>query len=192
MRTVFLDRDGVINQKAAPGEYVTRPKDLILLPKVSRAIKALNSTGWRVVVVTNQRGVALGRMSLQDVTRVHDQLMELLRVAGAALDAIYVCPHEIGSCHCRKPDVGLFLQAERDFGPIHFESAYIVGDSATDIAAGKRLGATTILLTDQLATIEGSSARPEYVAGSLYEAVITHILPTRAPSNSPSGWLLGR
>src|SRR5687768_8244975 len=109
--TAFLDRDGTINAPPPEGEYVTRPEALELLPRAGEAIARLNAAGWRVVVVTNQRGVALGRMTLSDVRDVHARLREELADRGAHLDGVYVCPHAEGTCGCRKPAVGLFEQA---------------------------------------------------------------------------------
>ncbi|HEV2062608.1 MAG TPA: HAD-IIIA family hydrolase, partial [Solirubrobacteraceae bacterium] len=99
----FLDRDGTINVKPPEGEYVEAPEELRLLPGAAAAIARLNAAGLPVIVVTNQRGVALGRMTEADVAAVHDRLREELSRAGAHVDAIYHCPHQEGACACRKP-----------------------------------------------------------------------------------------
>jgi D-glycero-D-manno-heptose 1,7-bisphosphate phosphatase len=145
-RWVFLDRDGTINVKPPPGEYVTSPEQLQLLPGAAAAIRGLNDAGIWVGVITNQRGIALGRMSEHDLLAVHDRLREELRRGGAHVDAIYVCPHEAGTCDCRKPLPGLLLQAQRDITGMDFARAVVIGDSDMDVQAGRAVGAATVLL----------------------------------------------
>lgn len=144
----FLDRDGTINAKAGgKGNYVETPDQLVLLPGAAAAIRRLNDAGFKVVVITNQRGVALGRMTHEDLDRVHARMRELLeREAGAHVDDIFYCPHQIDSCSCRKPDVGLFLEAKDRWPEIDLPASAMVGDSDNDVIAGSRLGMQTIRL----------------------------------------------
>jgi D-glycero-D-manno-heptose 1,7-bisphosphate phosphatase len=143
----FLDRDGTINVKAAEGEYVESPDQLVLIPGAAAAIRRLNDAGLKVVVVTNQRGIALGRMGEGDLDAVHLRLEELLAAEAAArLDAIFHCPHGLDSCDCRKPEAGLFLQAKERWPEIDLARSAMVGDSEVDALAGKRLGMTTFHL----------------------------------------------
>lgn len=151
---VFLDRDGVINRKPPAGHYVTCWEDFELLPGVAEAIAALNRSGRKVIVVTNQRGVALGLYSLDELAKMHARLQEALAVHGAHLDAIYVCPHDEGQCHCRKPKIGLFEQAFRDFPAAHAENSVMIGDSLRDIEAGRNAGMRTVF-------VDGTGASPE-------------------------------
>ena len=146
--TVFLDRDGTINRKPPEGEYVTRVSEFEFLPGAKEGIRMLNDAGMRVVIVTNQRGIALGRMSVADVERIHRRMLVELRLARASVDGVYICSHDKGCCTCRKPDVGLFLAAKRDFPQIDFARAAIVGDGEADMAAGARLGLRRILIDD--------------------------------------------
>jgi len=139
-RTAFLDRDGTINVKAPQGEYVRSVAEFRYLPGAQDAIRMLDDAGWRVVVVTNQRGIALGRMTDEAVDEIHRRLREL------PVAAVYVCPHEKGACDCRKPGTGLFLQAQRDFPEIEFARSVVIGDAPSDIAAGEALGCRTILV----------------------------------------------
>lgn len=139
-RAAFLDRDGTINRKAAEGEYITAPADFAFLPGAERAIGLLAAAGWRVVVVTNQRGVALGRMTLDDLAAVN------ARMAHLPIEGIFVCPHQRGSCDCRKPATGLFEQARDGLGGIDFAESVVIGDAASDIAAGRAIGARTYLV----------------------------------------------
>lgn len=145
-KAVFLDRDGLINVQAAPHHYITAWEDFHFLPGVPEAIRALNEAGYLVLIVTSQRGVARGMMTMEAVEDIHRRMCEALAEADAHIDGIYVCPHNEGECTCRKPDIGLFLQAESDF-PIDRASSWMVGDSDTDVEAGRRYGVRTILTT---------------------------------------------
>lgn len=149
LKYVFLDRDGVLNRKAPPAQYITRPEELVILPGVEEAVAALNRAGRKVIVVTNQRGIALGLYSHDDLNRIHDKLRAQLAAHGGHLDAIYVCPHEAGQCNCRKPLTGLFERAYRDFPDATPESSVMVGDSLRDIEAGLRAGMATVLITGE-------------------------------------------
>lgn len=146
LRTVFLDRDGVINEKAPEGDYIRRVEDLKLLPGAAAAIARLNRAGVRVVVVTNQRGVALGLYSKEDVLAIEAALETMLAAAGARLDAFYFCPHDEDTCNCRKPRPGLFEQAQADYPEIDPASSVMIGDSLSDIEFGCGLGMTTIFI----------------------------------------------
>jgi D-glycero-D-manno-heptose 1,7-bisphosphate phosphatase len=120
------------------GRYVTTYSEFQPLPGVSQAIARLNRAGLRVVVVSNQRGIALGLYSSDDVRKIHSALQSWLQSHGAHIDAFYFCPHDMQQCNCRKPLPGLFLQARADFSDIEF---------------GHRLGMTTVFL-------EGDSRAP--------------------------------
>jgi len=158
---VFLDRDGVLNRNPSDGRFVTRWEEFQLLPGVAEAIAALNQSGRKVIVVTNQRGVALGLFSHDDLNRLHDRLRERLAARGAHLDAIYVCPHDIGQCNCRKPLTGLFEQAFADFPLAIPGNSVMIGDSLCDIEASNRLGMRSVLVTggSEPVTAEASRAR---------------------------------
>lgn len=147
-KAVFLDRDGLINRQAAPHHYISAPENFEILPGVPEAIKRLNDAGFLVIVVTNQRGVARGMLTMEQVNTVHGYLQSELAKHRAHIDAIYICPHADGECACRKPDIGLFLMAEKDFD-IDKSQSWMVGDSDTDVEAGKRYGVRSIL-TDSL------------------------------------------
>lgn len=145
-KTVFLDRDGLINQKAPEHDYIKSWEEFRFLPGVAEAIRRLNDAGYLVLVVTNQRGVARGMMSMSAVDEIHKAMCRALDEAGAHIEKVYVCPHEAGTCNCRKPDIGLFLQAERDF-EIDRQHSWMVGDSDSDVEAGQRYGVRTIQTT---------------------------------------------
>jgi D-glycero-D-manno-heptose 1,7-bisphosphate phosphatase len=136
-RAAFLDRDGTINEKAPEGDYVTTPERFRFLDGAEQAVRMLAGDGWRVVVVTNQRGVALGRMTLDDVDRVNS------RMAHLPISGVFVCPHERDSCDCRKPGTGLFEQARAAFPEIEFDRSVVIGDAESDVLAGRAIGART-------------------------------------------------
>lgn len=170
IRWVFLDRDGTLNVKPPDGEYIERPEALELLPGAAEAVRMLNHAGVWTGVVTNQRGVALGRMSAEDLEVVHERLRHLLRLEGAFVDAIYVCPHEIAVCDCRKPQPGLLLKAQSENPALDFARAAIVGDSPSDAQAGRRLGLTTVLIAAEERGRARSCIADHVVAGPLQAA----------------------
>ena len=148
----FLDRDGTINVKAPEGEYIERPSEVTLLPGAAEAIRSLNDAGIPVVVVTNQRGIALGRMTEEDLADVHARLSALLAAEGARIDALYHCPHDKGVCDCRKPGTALLERAAAEHG-IDLARSVLIGDSESDVEAGRRVGARTVLLGRDAASL---------------------------------------
>lgn len=167
---VFLDRDGTLNRKPPEGKYVEDPAALVLLPGVVDAVRMLNRAGLWTGVVTNQRGVALGQMSAADLDAVHQRLRELLQRQGAFVDAIYVCPHEVDTCDCRKPRPGLLLRAQSENPALDFSQAAIVGDSPSDVEAGRCLDLMTVLISET--DHDGvRPARADHVVGDLLGAV---------------------
>jgi D-glycero-D-manno-heptose 1,7-bisphosphate phosphatase len=146
LATVFLDRDGVVNEKMPEGRYVMSWSEFHLLPGAAKAIGALNRAGVRVVIVSNQRGIALGLYTSSDVDAIHASLQHSLAGHGAHVDSFYFCPHDIGQCNCRKPLAGLFKQAVNEFPEISAESSVMIGDSVSDIEFGKQLGMLTVFI----------------------------------------------
>ena len=168
-KAAFLDRDGVINRKAADGQYVTRWEDFQLLPGVPEAIAQLNQAGFCVIVVTNQRCVAKGLLTEAGLQNLHRRMTEHLASAGARIDAIYCCPHELEpACSCRKPAPGMLLEAARS-RDLDLASSWMVGDSAADIQAGKSAGCKTARVW-----VDSRTTRPDDAdvnAMSLLEAI---------------------
>ena len=146
VRTVFLDRDGVLNEKMPEGSFVTSWRKFHLLPGVAEAIGRLNQAGVRVVVVSNQRGIELGLYTAEDVRAIHDAFQNLLGVYGAHVDGFYFCPHDKAQCNCRKPLPGMFEQAASEFPDITGGTSVMIGDSLSDIEFGSRLGMQTIFI----------------------------------------------
>ena len=152
LHTIFLDRDGVLNQKMPEGSWVTSWAEFRTLPGVPEAIGKLNRAGMRVIVVSNQRGIALKRFSCADVEAIHASFQNLLKKHGAHVDAFYFCPHDKGQCKCRKPLTGMFDQVQCDFADISAATSAMIGDSLSDVEFGRGLGMLTIF-------IEGESTR---------------------------------
>jgi D-glycero-D-manno-heptose 1,7-bisphosphate phosphatase len=180
---VFLDRDGVLNRKPPQGRFVTCWDEFELLPGVGEAVEALNRSGRTVIVVTNQRGIALGLYSQQELDEMHARLQESLGASGGHLDGIYVCPHDEGQCNCRKPLTGLFEQAFADFPHARPENSLMAGDSLRDIEAGTRLGMRTALITGDgdanFSSTDRHRARilAQLSAKSLPDLVYRHLCP---------------
>ncbi|HEY6488331.1 MAG: HAD family hydrolase [Terracidiphilus sp.] len=181
-RTIFLDRDGVLNEKMPEGSYVRSWSDFRMLPGVPEAIARLNRVGLRIIVVSNQRGIALGLYSAADVEAVHTGLQTRLKASGTRIDAFYFCPHDKNTCDCRKPLPGMFEQARRDFPAIDAATSLMVGDSLSDIEFGKRLGMRTVFLDGdperQKKGAEKAAALADLRFRSLAEAV-TALVPDR-------------
>ncbi len=174
---MFLDRDGVINRKAPEGQYVTRWEDFHILPGVVEGITLLNRSGYCVIVVTNQRCIAKGLLTVAGLEQIHRRMSDFLAQAGATVDAIYYCPHEVEqSCNCRKPAPGLLLDAARSCG-IELPASWIIGDSDIDIEAGKNAGCRTARLLATNETVDESGRRgatrncADIVAPSLLDAI---------------------
>jgi D-glycero-D-manno-heptose 1,7-bisphosphate phosphatase len=175
LRTVFLDRDGVLNEKMPEGQYVTCREEFRLLPGVAEAIRHLNHSGLTVILVSNQRGIALGLYTAADVDAIHAWLRTILESHGAHLDGIFYCPHDKGDCDCRKPMPGLFQQAVMNFPEIDAHSSMIIGDSLSDIEFGRRLGMMSILIegdpTRRKPGTEEARRLADFTCPSLAEAV---------------------
>lgn len=145
---VILDRDGVLNAKAARARYVTSPEEFHWLPGAVEAVKMLNRAGRPVFVVTNQAGIARGMMTEEDLRRVHDAMRADLARAGAHVDGIYHCPHGWDEgCGCRKPAPGMLFAAQRDHC-LDLSRAVFIGDDERDMEAGRRAGCPTVQVTE--------------------------------------------
>ena len=174
-KAVFLDRDGVINKKPPEGDYVTCWEDFKFLPGVVEAIAQLNRAGFCVIVITNQRCIAKGLMTVAELETIHRRMSESLAEHGARIDAIYYCPHEMKPiCRCRKPSPGMLLDAARDYG-IELPASWMIGDSDIDIEAGNNAGCKTARLLDTTGehrdAHQNARSSGGLVANSLLEAV---------------------
>ena len=185
--TVFLDRDGTMNRDTG---YVKTPDDLELFSGVVEAVARLKRAGARVVVVTNQSGLARGLVTPAALEAIHTRLRSLLEEGGASLDAIYFCPHHPDEdCVCRKPQTAMVDRAAAQLG-LDPTGYYLVGDKQLDMELGRRIGARSILVTtgpasqDLLASLGAGGLAPDYVAAGFTEAVdwIFEDVRSRQPS----------
>ena len=188
-RAIIMDRDGTVCDEVGYVNHVDRVR---LLPRSAEAIRRANEAGFQTVVVTNQAGVARGYFAESLVDEVHDRVRELLAAEGARVDGIYYYPHhpDVGAepyrrrCDCRKPKPGMLLRARDEMG-IDLEASFMIGDSVRDIEAGRRAGATPLLVLTGYGKGELAyqshrwTVRPEHVADDLLEAV-TWILAREA------------
>lgn len=171
-RAVFIDRDGVLNRDG-PG-YVTRPDDLILLPRAADAVALVNKSGLAAVLVTNQSGVGRGIMPLSALEAVHARLEKTLAEAGARLDLILSCVHAPWeACDCRKPRPGMLHHA-RDALGLDLTQCVFIGDKPTDIECGASAGCATALVLSGLdRTFEPArfTCLPDAVTVDVFDAV---------------------
>ncbi len=153
-KTLFLDRDGVINRRKIGG-YVQHWEEFHYLPKVEEALIKLAQIFPVLVVVTNQQGVEKGLMTEQELIRLHQTFVKDITQKGGRIDKVYYCPHhqEVG-CPCRKPNTDMAFQAKQDFPTIDFSKSIMVGDSKTDLQFGRKLGMMTVLIRGKGEKIE--------------------------------------
>ena len=182
-RAVFLDRDGVITQD--PPHYAHRIDQLILIEGSGPAIKLLNTAQFKVIVITNQSGVAKGLYKEKDIEIFNREMVRQLNQADAYIDAIYYCPHHPEAevqkyrtdCYCRKPKPGMLIDGGRTFN-IDFKSSFLVGDKWSDIEAGRLAGCKTILVKTGhgIQEYEREKCPVDYVGADLLDAVQNFIL----------------
>jgi histidinol-phosphate phosphatase family protein len=147
--TLFLDRDGVINVKLE-GRYVRNTDEFEFMPGAELAIAHFAKIFKRILIVTNQQGIAKGIMSDKDLGVLHDYMLFELKKNGGVIDKIYYCPHLAAeNCSCRKPNPGMIQQAIIDFPEIKVEDSYLIGDSDTDILAGNKTGLITVKVDNE-------------------------------------------
>ena len=142
--TLFLDRDGVINKKLE-GKYVCNFSDFEFISGALKAISELTKIFNRIIIITNQQGIGKGIMSDSDLNALHIQMSEKITSSGGKINKIYYCPHlQELDCLCRKPKPGMIQQAIIDFPEIVINHSYLIGDSDTDILAGKTMKLDTV------------------------------------------------
>jgi len=182
-KAVFLDRDGVITKE--PPYYAHKIEQLELIPKSAEAIKLLNESRFKVIVVSNQSGVARGYYREKDIEIYNRAMQKKIEEKNAYIDAIYYCPHYPKAtikeyridCDCRKPKPGMLKRAKKDLD-LDLKCSFLVGDKMSDIEAGYRAGCKTILVltgqgNDELKKISEMDIKPNYILRDLYTAVQT-------------------
>lgn len=178
-KACFLDRDGVLNVEL---NYLCDPEKIVLENGVIEALKILQANGFKLLVVTNQAGVARGFFECKDVEQVHARMAEIFAENGVKIDRFYYCPHHekiTGKCECRKPLPGMLLQGANEFD-IDFGQSFMVGDRLTDLQAGQSAGCCDSILVlsgyGQNALKEYHGEKELHVADNLLDAVKKYIV----------------
>ena len=181
---VFLDRDGTINEEVG---YMDNLDKLKMIPTAYEAIRLINNSCMKAIVVTNQAGIARGFFTEQFVSQTHEIMQADLLNQNASIDKFYYCPHHptagigiyLQNCNCRKPLPGMLLQAAHDLN-IDLESSYMIGDTERDMEAAKKAGVRGVLvktgygretLEDVGTDLARAESRPDFVAEDILEAV---------------------
>lgn len=144
--TLFLDRDGVINKKI-DGDYVRNFDQFKFIYGSLSSIRYFSKLFGRIIIVTNQRGVSKGLMSIKDLALIHSNMFKSIKKHKGRIDNVYFCTDLSDESYFRKPNVGMALQSKLDYTDICFEKSIIVGDSLSDIDFGNRLNMKTVFIT---------------------------------------------
>lgn len=144
---VFLDRDGVINVKPPSGAYIGSWDEFHFVPGIGDWIRLFNVLGYLVVVITNQRGIALGLTSRETIETIHRNMVEELALRGARIDDVFYCPHAENACDCRKPRPGLIMQAQQKWG-IDLSRSLMIGDTGRDRELAAAVGLPFVLVDE--------------------------------------------
>lgn len=173
-KAVFIDRDGTINMDV---HYLNDPDKFKMYPGVGEGVRKLKDNGFKIIVITNQSGIARGYFTEKQLSDIHEKMKKEFQEFNVILDGIYFCPHHPDDkCNCRKPNTGLFEKAIKDHN-IDVSRSYMVGDKTLDIGAGQKAGVLTILLPEPhirkeyLAGKNGWEYIPDYIAEDFKDAV---------------------
>lgn len=147
--TLFLDRDGVINEKRE-NDYVKNWSEFSFIDGSLGAISQFSNVFGKIIIVTNQRGVGRGLMEEEDLISIHHNMVEEIELNSGRIDKIYYCTEVLNAAYCRKPNVGMGYKAKNDFPDIDFTKSVLIGDSISDIKFGKSLNMMTILIQNEL------------------------------------------
>ncbi len=190
-KAIFLDKDGTLLENVP---YNVDPEQVRLLPGAVEGLLQLQSAGYRLVVVSNQSGVARGMFPEQALVAVEQRLRNLLSAAGVNLDRCYFCPHHpTGAvldyaieCDCRKPRPGLLIRAARELS-LDLAQCWMIGDSPSDVEAGQRAGCRTLFIADPREPLPPGMPQPNAMVANLIEAARHVLLPAaRLTSAGPS------
>ena len=168
---LFLDRDGVLNQERS---FIKSPEELVILPGVAETIAMAHEAGYRLIVVSNQSGIARELFGFDDLDRIHRKLQD---GCGGLLDAIYVCPHHPTEgcdalrhpCSCRKPESGMLLRAQREWD-LNLNASFLVGDAPRDIHAAHAVGVKALCVLGE------KMPDPSHWIGELPEAFVPDLV----------------
>lgn len=142
-KAIFLDRDGLINEGAAEHQYICSWEDFRFIPGSLEAISELAKLDYKIILITNQRGISRGHLSESTLRDIHGRMVLEIEKVGGRIDAIYFCPHGKGECNCRKPLPGMLDMAARDHN-LDLKGCWVIGDSESDIDVGRARDCKTI------------------------------------------------
>ena len=175
---VFIDRDGVINKDGAGRTeygYITVWEDFEFLPMVLEGLRKLRSSGYKCVVISNQKCVGKGIMTEDALEDLTESMCRAVENHGGRIDGVFYCTHlDEDGCQCRKPKEGLFLKARKEMGIPAFDGKYFIGDSERDMTAGKKVGLKTILVLSGKSSRADAAAwksKPDHICVDFIEAV---------------------
>lgn len=169
VKAVFIDRDGTINVNDP--EYTHKIEDFKFTEEALPALRKLSKTDYKIIVITNQSGIARGYYGEKDLKKLHKWMLDVFKEKNIRIDKIYHCPHHpdfTGNCECRKPKPGMLLQAVKDFG-ISLCKSWVIGDGKEDIIAGREVNAKTIKIGKKMP--KELKLEPNFYAKNLFEAV---------------------
>lgn len=178
-KAVFFDRDGTLIKDQ---NYLSEPDKIVLEPNVIEALKILQDQNYKLIIITNQSGIARGYFRLNKFFAVQSRLLEIFALEGIKFDDFYYCPHHPKGkitvytkyCACRKPEPGMILKAikQHNIDPLQ---SFMIGDKLDDVLAGSRAGVKTIFLTKNFDS-QSSTIKPDYSTGNLLDAVKNYII----------------
>jgi D-glycero-D-manno-heptose 1,7-bisphosphate phosphatase len=173
-KTVFLDRDGVINKYPGHGKYVTSWKGFRFLPRAKEAIAQLTRGGFRIFVVSNQAGVNKGLFSKKSLDYLTGNMLREIEKAGGRIDEVYYCVHRRDeNCLCRKPKRGSLEAARRKYR-VRLKGSFFIGDTMTDMLTAHNAGCASILVlsgSEKISRRNTWEAQPDFIFRNLYQAV---------------------
>ena len=145
-KILLIDRDGVINQKASQGQYISSWEEFEWILDTRNAMKLLSENGFQFIVVSNQAGIARGMFNLDNLERIHNKMKDELQRDGIEIIDIYVCPHHWDEkCYCRKPNPGMLYQASKDH-LLRLDKILFIGDDSRDCQAAEKAGCNSIFV----------------------------------------------
>lgn len=151
---ILLDRDGVLNKRAPPGEYVKNPNEFHWRERTKEGLLLLKEKGYRIAIISNQAGIARGQMTEENLVQIQEKMQADLKKLGIEIDAFYHCPHGWNdNCFCRKPNPGMLFQAQREMS-FDLSRVYFIGDDERDVQAGQAAGCKTYLISEGESLLE--------------------------------------
>ncbi len=169
-KAVFFDRDGTLIRDT---HYISSPAEIAFYRSSFAAIRLLKKAGYKLIIITNQSGIARGYFSREQLARIHGKMNRILKEHHAAVDGLYFCPHlPARKCSCRKPAIGMIKKARKDFN-LDLKNSFFIGDKRTDIHCAHNFGGTAVLVLSGKGRKERPLFRrrkPRHVSPTLYDA----------------------